>query len=148
MKPDTWHVTPDIWHMVGGENSPKSSALKLLQFWCNDVLKVWRKRVNQLIKELMTKMFVEQPCLLRVRCSWGCSINSLVIDSLIQSVREPFPPDPHNIINHKQYELESWNLKKMFTPHDMSHVTCVSRVMCHMSCVTYNSFFFKFCWTG
>ena len=32
----------------------------------------------------------------------GCSINSLVIHWLIQSVCEPFPPDLHNIKNHKQ----------------------------------------------
>ena len=43
---------------------------------------------------------------------------------------QPFPPDLHNIINHKQYELVSWNFERMSTPLNMS------RVMCHVSCVT------------
>ena len=35
--------------MVGGEHSLKSSAPYLLRSGCNDVLKVWRKRMSELI---------------------------------------------------------------------------------------------------
>ena len=35
-------------------------------------------------------------------CRRGCSINSLVINSLIDSVTDPFPPDLQNNINHKR----------------------------------------------
>ena len=46
---------------------------------------------------------------------------SWLIHSLIQSVREPFPPNHQNIINQKPEELG-----------------CMSRVMCYMSCVTWH----------
>ena len=62
---------------------------------------------------------------------WG--INSLVINSFIhsfiKSVSQHFPPNLHNIINHKQRELGGWNFESMFTLRNMSHV------MCHVSCV-------------
>ena len=32
-------------------------------------------------------------------------------------------------------ELGSWNSEKMFSRHNMSHVTCHVRVTCHVSCV-------------
>ena len=35
----------------GGEHSLKMSAPYLLWFECNDVLKVWRKRITELINE-------------------------------------------------------------------------------------------------
>ena len=47
--------------MVRSEHSLKMSALELLQLGCDIVLKVWRKRVTQLMNELITGMFVEQP---------------------------------------------------------------------------------------
>ena len=71
----------------------------------------------------------------------------------------PFPPDIHNIINHKPQELGSWNVERMFTPQTghMScvtcHVTChgtchVSHVTCTVSHVTFFSFFFMTkCWS-
>ena len=62
---------------------------------------------------------------------------SSLIDWLIQSVREPFPPDLQSIITPKPLELESWFFERMFTPHHVSHVLChVSHVMCHLSPVT------------
>ena len=64
--------------------------------------------------------------------------------SLIHSVGQPFPPNLQNIINHKPEELGSWNFERMFTPHNMSHVTCcMSRVTCHMSYVIIIIFFYK-----
>ena len=30
MTPDTWHMTREMWHMVGGEHSLKISASQLL----------------------------------------------------------------------------------------------------------------------
>ena len=62
---------------------------------------------------------------------------------------EPFPPDLHNIINHKRYELGSWNFERMSTLPNMSCVTChVSHVMHHMSCVNchMSHFFSSFFW--
>ena len=53
--PDTWHLTPDMWHMVGGEHSLKMSAPYLLRFGCNDVLKVWRKRITEWINDWMNE---------------------------------------------------------------------------------------------
>ena len=51
-------------HMVWGENSLKMSALWLKGFGIYDVLKIWRKRmtdlINKSINQLMTKVFVEQ----------------------------------------------------------------------------------------
>ena len=41
-------------HMVGGEHSLKISAPQLLRFGCNDVLKVWRKRVTHPLNESMS----------------------------------------------------------------------------------------------
>ena len=57
-----------------------------------------------------------------------------------------FPSNLENIINHKS------NFERMFTPHNMSHVTChmsyvichMSTVMCHMSCVTCPIYFVIF----
>ena len=62
---------------------------------------------------------------------------SWFIHSVSQSVSQPFPPNLQNIINRKPEELGSWNFERMFTPHNMSHVTCrMSRVTCHMWHVT------------
>ena len=44
-------MSPDMWHMVGGEHSLKSLASKLLPFGIYDVLKIWRKRLTQLMNE-------------------------------------------------------------------------------------------------
>ena len=76
---------------------------------------------------------------------------------LIKSLRKPFPPNLQNIINYKPEELGSRNFERMFTPHNLSHVTCcmsrvtchMSRVMCHMSHVTCIFFFTAceaYCW--
>ena len=35
-----WHVTPDMWHMVGGEHSLNISAPLLLRFGIDSVLKI------------------------------------------------------------------------------------------------------------
>ena len=65
--------------------------------------------------------------------------------SLIYYFSEPFPPNLQNIINHKPEELGSWNFERMFTPHNMSYVTCcMSCVTCHVSYVTCHMKFFLF----
>ena len=39
-------------------------------------------------------------------------------------------------MNSKTLEIGSWHFERMFTPHNMSYVTChMSRVTCHVSCV-------------
>ena len=43
---DTWHVTPDTWHMLGGEHYFKTSAPKLLRFEIEN-----SKRKDDLMKE-------------------------------------------------------------------------------------------------
>ena len=52
-----------MWYMVGGEHSLKISAPQLLRFGIDSVLKILN---TNLINELITKMFVEQPRLHRV----------------------------------------------------------------------------------
>ena len=51
--------------MVGGIDSLKSSALQLFRFGIDSVLKIMTERIiesiNQLIKDLMTKVFIEHP---------------------------------------------------------------------------------------
>ena len=48
--------------------------------------------------------------------------------------RGHFPPNLHNIIPPKPWELESWNFERMLTPHHVSHVMYhVSCVMCQVS---------------
>ena len=37
----------DMWHMLWDETSLKIWAPKLLQFVCNDLLKIWKKRVTK-----------------------------------------------------------------------------------------------------
>ena len=51
---DTWHLTPDMWHMVGVKHTLKMSAPYRLKFGCNDVLKVWRKRVTHSLTHSMS----------------------------------------------------------------------------------------------
>ena len=46
LTPDTGHVTRDMWHMVGGEHSLKMSALQLLRFWIDSVLKIINERIT------------------------------------------------------------------------------------------------------
>ena len=73
----------------------------------------------------------------------------------INSATHPFPPDLHNIINHKRLELGSWNFERMFTPPNVSCVTChvsrvtyhVSRVTCPVSHVTCHVFFWTKWWS-
>ena len=102
-------------------------------------------------------------CTLSVHWVWwtnskqinGCSTITSVINSFIHWFSDPFPPNLQNIINHKPEELGSWNFERMFTPHNMSQVTCcMSRVMCHvshvtccMSCVTCHVLCVTKCWS-
>ena len=53
MTRDTWHRTStrDMWHMVGDEHSPKSSAPQLLRFGIDIFLKIWNKRITQWITQ-------------------------------------------------------------------------------------------------
>ena len=48
-----WHVTHDMWHMVGGKHSLKILAPQLLRFGIDSVLKVLNKRITQRINKLM-----------------------------------------------------------------------------------------------
>ena len=63
-------MTPDMWHMVGGERSLKISAPQLLWFGIDSVLKILNKRItdsiNECMDELITKVIIEQPRLHRV----------------------------------------------------------------------------------
>ena len=61
LTPDTWYVTRDMWHMVGGEHSLKISAPQLSLFGIDSVLKILKERMTQLINEWMMKVFIEQP---------------------------------------------------------------------------------------
>ena len=66
MTRDTWHVTHDTWLVWGGEHSLKISAPLLLPFVIYDIMKIWRKRMNEWMNELMTRMFIEHSRLHRV----------------------------------------------------------------------------------
>ena len=57
-----------------------------------------------------------------------------LINSLINGVSNPIPPDIQNTINLKPSKLGTWNFYTMFTTCHMSYITC------HMSHLT--SFFF------
>ena len=54
LKCDTWHLTHDMWKMVEGEYSHKISAPQLFRFGCNDILKVWRKRMTDWLTDWMS----------------------------------------------------------------------------------------------
>ena len=59
MTRDTWHVTHDTWHVthgVGWTFSPNFSSL--YRFGIYGVLKIWRKRMNESVNQLMTRLFV------------------------------------------------------------------------------------------
>ena len=43
---------------------------------------------------------------------------------LCHSLSQPFPPNLQNIITPKPWELECWNLERMFTPHQVSCLRC------------------------
>ena len=71
---------------------------------------------------------------MQTRCSRGCSTNTFVSHSLIQSASDPFPPNLQNTFITKPYELGPWNFDRMFISLHVSHVTCnMSRVTCNMS---------------
>ena len=46
---DRWHLTGDTWHVTGGEHGVKIS--QLWWFGVFGVLKIWRKRIRDLIKQ-------------------------------------------------------------------------------------------------
>ena len=48
---DTWHVTCEPWHVWGGVNI--LSKFQLLPFVIYDIMKIWRKRMNELMNELI-----------------------------------------------------------------------------------------------
>ena len=61
-----------------------------------------------------TKYLFNRPCVAGAvlqSASW-------FIDSLIQSVIQPFPPNLQNIINPKPEELGRWHFERRFTPHN------------------------------
>ena len=65
---DMWHMTRDTWHMTrdmfgGGDILSK---FQLLLFVIYDIMKIWRKRMNESVNELMMRLFIEQPGLHRV----------------------------------------------------------------------------------
>ena len=73
----------------------------------------------------------------QTECSRGCSINTFVINSYIQSVSDPFPPNLQQTFIPKPVAPGSWHFERMFTSLHLSHVKChVSHVKCHRSQVT------------
>ena len=67
-------MTPDKWHMVGGEHSLKMSALQLLRFGINSVLKILSERITDWMNDLLlvTEVMVEKPRLhLDILCYTG-----------------------------------------------------------------------------
>ena len=54
-------------HVVGGEPSLKMSASYLLRFGCNDVLKVWRKRISFAVVHGYKGIFFSRDVSLRQR---------------------------------------------------------------------------------
>ena len=48
---DMGHVTRDMWHVLGGEHSLKISAPCLLRFVIYDNMKIWRKRLTDLMSD-------------------------------------------------------------------------------------------------
>ena len=61
---DTWHVTYDTWHMVGGEHSLKISAPQLLRFGIDSVLKILNKRISPcLLKTYLQQLFAVRTAL-------------------------------------------------------------------------------------
>ena len=46
MTPETWHVTRDMWHMVGGEHYPQ-----LFWFGIDSVLKILNKRITDSVNK-------------------------------------------------------------------------------------------------
>ena len=77
---------------------------------------------------------------------WSLAINRPGVATAVRqtalSLSDPFPPNLQNIINLKLLKLESWNVERMFTPHQVSHVTVhLSCVTCHMSYVICFLFF-------
>ena len=59
-------MTPDMWHMVGGENSLKNLAPQLLWFGIDSTLNIFQQTIAELINQLITEVVVEQPRLHRV----------------------------------------------------------------------------------
>ena len=59
-------MTPDMWHMVGGENSLKISAPQLLWFGIDSTLNIFPQTIAELMNQLITEVIVEQPRLHRV----------------------------------------------------------------------------------
>ena len=63
---DLWHVTYDMcdmWHAVGGEHSLKILGPKLKRYRSEGVLKIFPQTISQVMHELVTKVFAEQPWL-------------------------------------------------------------------------------------
>ena len=133
MTGETWQVTHNMWHMTHGgvwiffkkSQLSSSKGLGVMMFG-----RSWGEAsVIEWMNQLMTKVFLEQPWLHRVRKHL----------SLIKWVSQPFPPNLQNIITPKAWELESWNFERMFNPHHVSHVRCqVLGLRCHTS-----HFFYK-----
>ena len=83
---NTWHVTHYMGHMVGGELSLKVSALQLLWFSIDSVLKSLNKRITELIKELINewRRCLKNSCgpcqllwVVRVTCFVHCTMYSV-----------------------------------------------------------------------
>ena len=63
----------------------------------------------------------------QTRYIWGCFTNIFVIQSLCG----PFSFNLQNTVFPKPYELGSWKVERMITPHHASHVTChMSHIIC------------------
>ena len=62
---DTWHIACVMWHTGADEHCLKIAGPMLLWFECADVLKIFSQIMTDLINELITMVFVEQPRLHR-----------------------------------------------------------------------------------
>ena len=65
LAPDTWHLICVTWHTGGGEHCVKISGPQLLWFGNEGLFKIFEQK-DQLLSDLITKVFVEQPRLHRV----------------------------------------------------------------------------------
>ena len=91
---------------------------------------MFTKRTYSLLKFAFTEIY---STFKQTWCSRGCSTNTFIINSLIKLVKISFRMF-QTLSILKAEELGSWNIERMFTHHQVSHVTCqVSRVTSQVS---------------
>ena len=75
----------------------------------------------------------------QTRCSWGCSTNTFVIHSFIESVTDPYVQISSKYCLFQSVRAKEPNFGENVHPplHVICHMSCF---MCHMSCVTCHFF--------